>query len=136
MKINFQVLKYSFTYIFIMLMTHFVCLYLIGMPNLYDIHILIVPFYNYLVLDRGIMLPLSKKINITKKDIMISFLIITSLFNIIFYWLIEFTITEIIIIVIINIIEFVLMKPPVDKMVIATQKNIDEYFKKRRKKEE
>ncbi|MGE5455939.1 MAG: hypothetical protein ACM3O4_02370 [Ignavibacteriales bacterium] len=39
-------------------------------------------------------------------------------------------------IVIINIIEFVLMKPPVDKMAIATQKNIDEYFKKRRKKEE
>ncbi len=120
-----------------MLLTYFICKYFIGIPyHLYGIHILIMPFYNYLVLNRGIMVPLSKDFNINKEDIKKSFLIITSLFNIIFFYWLEFKILNIIIIVILNIIEFILMKPPVDKIVISTQKNIDDYFKKRTKKED
>lgn len=91
------------------------------------------PFYNYLVLNRGIMIPLSKDLKVNKKDITKSFLIITSLFNIIFFRNLYFTKLEVSIIVVLNIIEFILMKPPIDKINIDTQKNIDEYFKRKKK---
>ena len=132
-KLNFRILKYSFKYILIILITHFTCQYLIGIPNLYKIHISIMPFYNYLLLNRGIMIPLSKDLKVNKKDIMKSFLIITSLFNIIFFRNLYFTKLEVSIILVLNIIEFILMKPPIDKISIATQKNIDEYFKRKKK---
>ena len=133
MKLNFRILKYSFKYILIIVLTHFICQYLIGIPNLYKIHIAVMPFYNYLVLNRGIMIPLSKDLKVNKKDITKSFLIITSLFNIIFFRNLYFTKLEVSIIVVLNIIEFILMKPPIDKINIDTQKNIDEYFKRKKK---
>lgn len=141
MKEYFCVLKYPFKYIIIFIITHLICVYLIGLPKmgistLYDFHIVIVPFFNYLVLSRGIMLPLSKDLKVKKKGITNNFLIITSLFNLLFYGYLDFTMLEIGIIIATNIMEFILMKPQIDNIAIATQKNIDEYFNKRRKKEE
>lgn len=132
-KFNFRILKYSIKYILIIYITNFMCQYIIGIPNLYKIHIAIMPFYNYLVLNRGTMIPLSKDLKVSKKDIAKSFLIITSLFNIIFFRNLYFTKLEVSIIVVFNIIEFILMKPPIDKISIDTQKNIDEYFKRKKK---
>ena len=79
------------------------------------------------------MMPLSKDLKVNKKDITKSFLIIASLFNIIFFRNLYFTKLEVSIIVVFNIIEFILMKPPIDKISIDTQKNIDEYFKRKKK---
>jgi hypothetical protein len=138
MKKNFQIIKYSLYYIFIFLITHFIWVYFIGVPKigistLYKTHIIIAPFYNYLVLSKGVIQPLDKDLKVKKKDITNIFLIITSLFNFFFYRYLNFNMLEIGIIVISNIIEFLLIKPPVHKVAIITQKNIDDYFKKRKK---
>jgi hypothetical protein len=121
-----KVIEYSMKYILMVVIANYLNLVIGYIPNLYSI-IILIPIINYLILTWGTIRPLEND-KIYKKDIYLPFLIITSLFNVIFFAIQSIYIINIFIIVISNIVEFHLMKPKKERIKDITDKNIKEYF--------
>jgi hypothetical protein len=108
-----KVIEYSVKYILMVIIANYINLVIGYIPNLYSL-IILIPIINYLILMWGIIRPLEND-RISKKDIYSPFLIITSLFNIVFFSIQSFDIMHISIIVISNIVEFRLMSTEKEK---------------------
>jgi hypothetical protein len=121
-----KVIEYSVKYILMVIIANYINLVIGFIPNLYSL-IILIPIINYLVLMWGIIKPLNKE-KISKKDMHLPFIVVTSIFNIIFFSIQSFDILHISIIVISNIVEFHLMNTEKVKIKDITGKNIKEYF--------
>lgn len=118
---------YPLKYIIAMLICHYVKY--IGIPNIFTINLLIIPIANYLVLKGTVFHPLEKDNTNSKKDISNSFLLITTLFNIIFFFITGYELNYIIFLVTSNIIEFIIIRPIDEVRNEKTAQNIEDYFK-------
>ena len=125
----FAIFTCSFRYIVMVLIAYYINY--LGIPNLYTINLLIIPFLNYLIIKWGVIKVLNDKI--TKKDICSPFLLITTLFNIIFFYINQFDTMIIFTIVFVNIVQFIIIKPKEENVKSTTEKNIKEYFKNNHK---
>lgn len=81
-----QVIKYSVYYILMIMASYYITL--IGLPSLYHMSLLIVPFYNYLAIRFAIIRP-SNKFPAMKKDSWKHIIVITTLFNLVFFWVVS-----------------------------------------------
>ncbi|MDD2518376.1 MAG: hypothetical protein PHI05_02555 [Bacilli bacterium] len=127
MKNVFKSLKYVGKYMIFMWLPH--TMSKIGTVSIYSYSILIIPVINYLALLWGVFRPISKTNELTKQDVFIPFLIISSITNILFFYFSGYNNSIIFMVVITNIIEFIIMKPEKEKIDNQTKKNIDNYFK-------
>lgn len=128
----FNALNYSCRYIIMVLIAHYIKK--IGIESLYTINLLIIPFLNYLILQWGVIKVLNENDKITKKDIFLPFLLITTSFNIIFFYIEQFNTMTVFTIVFVNIVEFMIIKPKNESIKFEANKNIKEYFKSHPKK--
>ena len=128
----FNALNYSCRYIIMVLIAHYIKK--IGIESLYTINLLIIPFLNYLILQWGVIKVLNENDKITKKDIFLPFLLITTSFNIIFFYIEQFNTMTVFTIVFVNIVEFMIIKPKKESIIFETDKSIKEYFKSHPKK--
>lgn len=128
----FNALNYSCRYILMVLIAHYIKK--IGIESLYTINLLIIPFLNYIILQWGVIKVLNGNDKVTKKDIFKPFLLITTLFNIIFFYIEQFNSMTVFTIVFVNIVEFMIIKPKKESIIFETDKSIKEYFKSHPKK--
>ncbi|MFA5603627.1 MAG: hypothetical protein WDA12_02080 [Bacilli bacterium] len=128
MKNGFKSLKYVGKYMIFMWLPH--TMSKIGPVSIYSFSILIIPVINYLALLWGVFRPISKSNELTKQDIFIPFLIISSITNTLLFHFTGYNNSIIFVIVITNIIEFLIMKPENKKINYQTKKNIENYFKR------
>lgn len=100
---------YSFKYILTVILFYYINK-VIGIPSLYTI-VFAIPFLNYLVLLWSLLKPLQENTTIKKEDIFMPFLTITTIFNILFFYIEHFNTEIVVLISVINVIEFIFMKP-------------------------
>ncbi|MDD3392603.1 MAG: hypothetical protein PHE54_03605 [Bacilli bacterium] len=116
--------------------TIYLILYLlkyIGIPSVLEMTLIVVPIINYVILKSVIFKKLEDDTKTDKKDIIKPFLITTTIFNLIFFYLVQYSYQFILIIIISNIIEFIIIKNQREVIYNETQKNIENYFKKKTK---
>ena len=127
----FAIFTCSFRYILMVLIAYYINY--LGIPSLYTINLLVILLLNYLIIKWGVIKVLNENDKATKKDIFSPFLLITTLFNIIFFYINQFDTMIIFTIVFVNIVQFIIIKPKEENVKSATDKNIKEYFKNNHK---
>ena len=123
----FTIFTCSFRYILMVLIAYYINY--LDIPSLYTINLLVILLLNYLIIKWGVIKVLNENDKATKKDIFSPFLLITTLFNIIFFYINQFDTMIIFTIVFVNIVQFIIIKPKEENVKSATDKNIKEYFK-------
>lgn len=106
-------LEYSLRYIFLVIIFYFLGIKYIYVPNL--LLILLVPV-NFLALHYGVLFKIKKDNYVDKYYILLSLVIFTSIFNIIFLNLVNANIWVIVIAVFINALELVYLDLPGKKL--------------------
>lgn len=123
-----KIIPYVFNYTLIMILGHLISK--IGLTSIYRLPIYMLPVFNLLAISYAIKYPMERKKDLTKREIFIPLLILTTIIDsliVIFaepYFIIWITL------IISNAIELYLMKPATEKNKEEAQKNIDEYFRK------
>lgn len=136
-------MKYSYAVIYIVfvLIGHLWSILLgshmsfIGLTSVYDLPYYIILIYHYIIIKLGVFYKLEKDARYQKKEIQKSYLILTSLFNIIFFFLYLKDSSLFLFVSIINIFLILFLKPKKEKITATTQKNIENYFKNQRSRE-
>ncbi len=125
----FKSIYYSLRYILLVLI--FFYIKIMGIPSPYTFGFIIIPLVSYIILLWGIMRPLAKE-EIRKRDIYYPVSIIITIFNVVFFMMEQFSYTEILIIVLSTLIEFSIMQTRKDKLKDITNKEIKNYFEKKK----
>lgn len=106
---------------------------IIHIPSIYTLPFLVLIPYNFLAIEYGIKYPLEKRKDISKKELLIPILILSSLLIIIMMKLNNIPNTNIIIILIANFIELYLIKPKHESQKEIIENNIKDYFEQNKK---
>lgn len=106
----FRIITYCVKYILFVILFSVGSAFL-GVPCLYSIP-LAVPFLTYLVLVWSIIRPLEQDTKIKKEDLLLPMFVVTTIFNVLFFYVIrrmDLLIT--IFIIVTNMVEFLILKP-------------------------
>lgn len=124
---NFFKIRYSVFYILFVLAGHFISI--LGFPSIYDVFLPVVVLYHFLIVKSVVFYNLEKDAKYTKEEIKIWYLIITNVFNVLFFLFYLKNITLFFIVVISNYLLFTYLRPRKEKEQAIIEKNIREYFK-------
>jgi len=116
---------YVFNYSIIMILGHFIL-------NIYNLPEIAILCYNTLAISFGIKYKISKRKDVSKKEVLKYLLILTTIFNFGLIYVLKLSFTKGSVLILSNIIQLNLFKVKKEELEFDTKRKIEEYFSKKK----